>query len=67
MRDVVATLEEDRPGTRHGLVRTLDAIRAMTPAEGDAAEPVGACERCGSASSRAVCKACEMRDLVNVK
>ena len=28
MRDVVATLEEDRPGTRHGLVRTLDAIRA---------------------------------------
>ena len=67
MRDVVATLEEDRPGTRHGLVRTLDAIRAMTPAEGEATEDIGACERCGSVSSRAVCKACEMRDLVNLK
>jgi len=67
MRDVVATLEEDRPGTRHGLVRSLDAIRSMTPAAEDVTEPVGSCQRCGSASSRDVCKACEMRDLLDVK
>jgi len=67
MRDVVATLEEDRPGTRHGLVRSLDAIRAMTPPEEADAQPIRACERCGSVSSRSVCKACEMRDLVGVK
>lgn len=67
MRDVVATLEEDRPGTRHGLVRSLDAIRAMTPPEQAEAQPIRSCERCGSVSSRPVCKACEMRDLVGVK
>jgi len=67
MRDVVATLEADRPGTRHGLVRSLDAIRAMTPPSDLRTDAIGTCERCGSLSSRAVCKACEMRDLVGVK
>jgi recombinational DNA repair protein RecR len=39
----------------------------MTPPEEAETQPIRACERCGSVSSRPVCKACEMRDLVGVK
>lgn len=60
MRETVANLEEERPGSRHGLVRTLDAIRSLAGSR-ESVDHVSACEGCGGPSSGPTCKACEMR------
>lgn len=65
MRETVASLEEDRPGTRHGLVRTLDAIRSMATQQTDST--MQACPACAGPSSNGTCKACEMRDVLNLR
>jgi len=66
MRETVAQLEEERPGTRHGLVRTLDAIRSLAES-GEPERHVNACQRCDGPSSGPVCKACEMRSHLGLR
>ena len=66
-RDLVAQMEQDVPGTRHSLVRMADNIKMVAKQE---PVPIRAhplkCERCGSPTSSATCKACDMRDLLDV-
>ena len=66
-RDIVAQLEQDVPGTRHSLVRMSDNIKQVARQE---TPPVQThptkCERCGSPTSGSTCKACDMRDLLDV-
>lgn len=69
---MVAHMEADVPGTRHGLVRMADQIKglrdqivALGGDEGRPAPPTP-CPRCGSPTSAAQCKACDMRDLLGV-
>ena len=66
-RDIVAQLEQDVPGTRHSLVRMSDNIKQVARQE---TPPVQShptkCERCGSPTSGSTCKACDMRDLLDV-
>ncbi len=66
-RDIVAQLEQDVPGTRHSLVRMSDNIKTVARQE---VPPVQThptkCERCGSPTSGSTCKACDMRDLLDV-
>ena len=66
-RDIVAQMEQDVPGTRHSLVRMADNIKMVAKQE---PAPVRShpmkCERCGSPTSGATCKACDMRDLLDV-
>ena len=66
-RDIVAQLEQDVPGTRHSLVRMSDNIKqvARRGAPLIQSHPT-TCERCGSPTSGATCKACDMRDLLDV-
>ena len=60
-RSRIAQMESEVPGTRHGLVRFVDGLRAMikdTPTGPDAVP----CPQCGSmGSGTSVCRACEMR------
>lgn len=71
-REMVAHMEADVPGTRHGLVRMADQIKGLRDqivALGGGAQrpaPPTPCPRCGSPSSGAQCKACDMRDLLGV-
>lgn len=59
-RDILYRLEEARPGTRHALLRTLDALR---PVLGDVSKmgPIGTCVSCGEPTSGVTCKVCQMR------
>jgi uncharacterized protein (TIGR00269 family) len=71
-REMVAHMEADVPGTRHGLVRMADQIKGLRDqivalgGEGQRPAPPTPCPRCGSPSSGAQCKACDMRDLLGV-
>jgi uncharacterized protein (TIGR00269 family) len=56
-REVVWRLEEARPGTRHALLRTREAIADLLMAQGGAGTP-GACMVCGEPSARPTCRAC---------
>ncbi len=72
-REMVARMEDDVPGTRHGLVRMSDQIKHLRDqvvhlGGGETRPaPPQPCPRCGSPSSSAQCKACDMRDLLGVK
>lgn len=68
-REMVARLEADVPGSRHGLVHSMDTIREMQVAAKGAhltsdwvSEDMLHCERCGGVTSRPVCQACTMRE-----
>jgi tRNA(Ile)-lysidine synthase TilS/MesJ len=60
-------MEQDVPGTRHSLVRMADNIKMVAKQEPAPirSQPMK-CERCGSPTSGATCKACDMRDLLDV-
>jgi uncharacterized protein (TIGR00269 family) len=60
-RDVLARLEDARPGTRHALLRTYDALRPMLSNLPDRL-PVGTCGECGEPASGDVCQACGLAD-----
>lgn len=67
-RDFVASMEEDVPGSMHGLLHSADKIKEIysqiSLSEKDETAVVRDCVRCGSMSSAEVCKACEMMDWV---
>ena len=71
-REMVATMEADVPGTRHGLVRMADQVKALRDQVVDLGggdtrpAPPKPCERCGSMTSGQQCKACDMRDLLSI-
>lgn len=71
-RDMIARLEQDVPGTRHGLVHSMDAIRKLqieakgTPLTTEwASDRMHHCERCGEATSNPICQACKMRGWIS--
>ena len=71
-REMVAQMEADVPGTRHGLVRMADQIKGLRNqvvalgGEGQRPAHPEPCPRCGSLTSGLQCKACDMRDLLGV-
>ena len=71
-REMVALMEADVPGTRHGLVRMADQIKGLrdqiVKLGGNETRPAPPmpCPRCVSPSSGSQCKACDMRDLLGV-
>ena len=72
-REMVAHMEADVPGTRHGLVRMADQIKSLRDQVvrlgGENQRPAAPtpCPRCGAPSSGVQCKACDMRDLLGVE
>ncbi|MBL6743183.1 MAG: TIGR00269 family protein [Candidatus Poseidonia sp.] len=72
-REMVAKMEADVPGTRHGLVKMADQVKLLrdqvVELGGQQRRPAAptACPRCGSMTSQDQCKACDMRDLLGVE
>ena len=69
-REMVAAMEADVPGTRHGLLRMADNVKQLRDQVIDLggqqtrpAPPIE-CPQCGSITSNDQCKACEMRSMV---
>lgn len=69
-REMVATMEADVPGTRHGLLRMADNVKELRNqilelgGQELRPNPPKECLVCGSMTSNVKCKACEMRDMV---
>lgn len=68
---MVAQMEADVPGTRHGLLRMADNIKLLRDqvielggTEARPAPPTP-CQSCGELTSGMQCKACDMRQLMN--
>ncbi len=71
-RDMVARLEADIPGSRHGLLHSMDAIRELQiEAKGGimstewTADRMMECQKCGEVTSKQICQACIMRQWLN--
>ena len=72
-RALVATMESETPGARHGLLHSMEKMRELQMAANDgetlseswAEDGMQRCERCGEVSSREICQACTMRDWIS--
>ncbi|MBT60100.1 MAG: TIGR00269 family protein [Euryarchaeota archaeon] len=70
-REMVATMEEDVPGTRHGLLRMADNIKVLRDQVIDLGgfearpDPPTLCPNCGQITSGNQCKACDLRALMS--
>ena len=60
-RDIIATIEKDIPGSRHGLVQSMDRIRELA-SESKNVSKILSCEKCGEPTSRPVCQSCTMKE-----
>ncbi|OYR42432.1 MULTISPECIES: TIGR00269 family protein [unclassified Halorubrum] len=71
IRSTIHELEENHPGARHSIMagyEELSALAAEAYREGgdaaDGAPDLGECERCGSKTSRDVCRKCRLLDSI---
>jgi len=65
IRDILNGIEERHPGTKHAIVNGSDKLmEALKPSV--EASTVGTCSRCGSPSSRGVCRMCEILDMLGI-
>jgi uncharacterized protein (TIGR00269 family) len=55
MRDILLGLENDQPGTRHGLLKFQEKLKAKLPSISHSAKP---CPVCAEGTSGDVCRAC---------
>lgn len=57
-RDLLLDLEEKEPGTRHALLAGYDRLAPLL--HQDMGQALGACDRCGEATSGDTCRACAL-------
>lgn len=61
-RGIVAALEAQTPGARHGLLHALEQIRELhREARGNPHSAVTNCQECGEISSQPICQSCKMK------
>jgi uncharacterized protein (TIGR00269 family) len=63
IQDLLLSLEENHPGTRHAIMagyEDLAALAASARTDEDSTAPVGECERCGGPTGRDVCRKCSL-------
>ena len=61
-RSIIASLEEQTPGARHGLLHALEQIRELHRAANiDPHTEVSHCQECGEITSRPICQTCTMK------
>ena len=68
-RDVIATMEEAVPGSRHGLVHSADGVKELYiktqgESELDHLKNTNSCNVCGEITSQLTCKACLMKSWI---
>jgi len=66
VRDMLNALESRHPGTKHAIVngadKLSDMLRDLSEASG-----IDRCSRCGSPSSKQVCRTCEVLEMLGIK
>ena len=60
-RGIIADMETITPGSRHGLLHSLDQIRKMYKQLNPKKSEIKNCEECGEITSRKICQACTMK------
>ena len=60
-RGIIADMETITPGSRHGLLHSLDQIRKMYKEINPTKSEIKNCEECGEITSRQICQACTMK------
>ena len=60
-RGIIADMETITPGSRHGLLHSLDQIRAMHREINPVKSEIRKCQECGEVTSREICQACTMK------
>ena len=60
-REIIAALETETPGARHGLLHSLEQIRQMHESSGNTSSEIRSCSLCGGVTSREICQSCVMR------
>tara|TARA_B100001996_G_C18559711_1_gene554094 strand:+ start:191 stop:982 length:792 start_codon:yes stop_codon:yes gene_type:complete len=60
-REIIAMIEKDIPGSRHGMVQSMDRIRELAK-DSKNSTSVRSCERCGEPTSRPICQSCTMKE-----
>jgi uncharacterized protein (TIGR00269 family) len=60
-RGIIADMETITPGSRHGLLHSLDQIRKLYREVNPTKSDIKYCEECGEVTSRQICQACTMK------
>jgi len=60
-RRIIADMETITPGSRHGLLHSLDQIRKLHKEVNPTKSEIKNCEKCGEITSRKICQACTMK------
>ncbi|MFB6124779.1 MAG: TIGR00269 family protein [Halanaeroarchaeum sp.] len=62
IRELMLSLEDAHPGTRHSIVAGYEDIAGMAAERyrGEETPDLGACEECGSPTTGAVCRSCQL-------
>lgn len=67
IRDLLLDLEENHPGTRHSILAGYEELARLTAADRQATSDgpdLRECERCGSSTTREICRKCRLLDAV---
>ncbi|MCK4550425.1 MAG: TIGR00269 family protein [Candidatus Aenigmarchaeota archaeon] len=64
VRDIVNDLEEKYPGTKFSILRTFDRILPAIQKTAKTKGKIEKCTLCGEPTSREICKACELKKLI---
>jgi uncharacterized protein (TIGR00269 family) len=72
IQDILHGLEENHPGTRHSILAGYEELAGIVASEHRAdaeasrdASDLGECERCGSTTTREVCRKCQLLDALD--
>jgi recombinational DNA repair protein RecR len=60
-RSIIANLEQQTPGARHGLLHSLEEIRRLYRNGTTVPPKIKNCSLCNEVTSREICQACTMK------
>ena len=66
IRDLLLSLEENHPGTRHSILAGYEELASLATREyrNEGGPNLNECERCGASTTREVCRKCQLVDSV---
>ncbi|WP_433624869.1 tRNA 2-thiolation protein NcsA [Halomicrococcus sp. NG-SE-24] len=68
IQDLMLSLEENHPGTRHSIMAGYEELAALAAEEfgaGEGDRELGECERCGASTTRELCRKCSLVEAVH--
>ena len=68
IQDLMLSLEDNHPGTRHSIMAGYEELAALAAEEfgaGEGDRELGECERCGASTTRDLCRKCALVDAVH--